>query len=58
LHEGEFCLQSHGEINVPRWHSNFEFIAIALEPSFVERSFLDAGVDGGAFIEQRGFFRN
>jgi AraC family transcriptional regulator len=57
LHRGEFCLQSHGEINFPRWHGRFEFLAIALAPAFVARSFQDTGIKQGAgFQEQRAVF--
>ena len=40
-HTGAFFLQSHGELNAPRWFEPFEIIAISLEPSFVERCFQD-----------------
>ena len=40
-HRGTFFLQSHGELNAPRWFEPFEIIAIALEPSFVDRCFQD-----------------
>ncbi|WP_166481929.1 AraC family transcriptional regulator [Scytonema sp. UIC 10036] len=57
LHPGEFCLQSHGEVNFPRWHDRFEFIAIALDPTFVDRSFQDSGIkEGTCFQEQRAAF--
>jgi AraC family transcriptional regulator len=57
LQKGEFCLQSHRDINIPRWYNNFEFLAIALEPAFVERSFQDAGIVSNAcFIEKRASF--
>lgn len=57
LQKGEFCLQSHRDINIPRWHNNFEFLAIALEPAFVERSFQDTNIVSNAcFIEKRAEF--
>lgn len=40
-HPGTFFLQSHGDINAPRWFEPFEIIAIALESSFVARCFQD-----------------
>ena len=40
-HPGTFFLQSHGELNAPRWLEPFEIIAIALEPSFVAKCFQD-----------------
>lgn len=40
-HPGVFFLQSHGDINAPRWFETFETIAIALDPSFVAQSFRD-----------------
>jgi AraC family transcriptional regulator len=30
LKPGEFCLQTHGDLNFPRWQQDFEFLAIAL----------------------------
>ena len=38
---GAFFLQSHGDLNAPRWFEPFEIIAIALDPSFVARCFQD-----------------
>ncbi len=38
---GAFFLQSHGDLNTPRWFEPFEIIAIALDPSFVARCFQD-----------------
>jgi AraC family transcriptional regulator len=40
-HPGVFFLQSHGDINAPRWFESFETVAIALDPSFVAQSFRD-----------------
>jgi AraC family transcriptional regulator len=31
---GQFSLQTHGDMNAPRWSSVFEFVAIALDPTF------------------------
>lgn len=39
---GDFSLQTHGDLNAPRWAENLEIIAIALEPEFVERIFQDS----------------
>lgn len=36
---GTFFLQSHGDLNAPRWFEPFEIIAISLAPSFVARCF-------------------
>lgn len=44
LNPGDFCLQTHGDINFPRWWGNFEFVAIALDPRFVSQAFQDTGV--------------
>ncbi|YAF97960.1 MAG: helix-turn-helix domain-containing protein [Nodularia sp. CChRGM 3473] len=44
LQPGAFCLQSHAEINLPRWHDTFEFLAIALDPAFLAHSFQDVGL--------------
>jgi AraC family transcriptional regulator len=55
LKPGDFCLQTHGELNFPRWTENFEFLAISLEPEFVSRAFQDTGTsETTAFQEQRG----
>jgi AraC family transcriptional regulator len=39
---GDFCLQTHGDVNAPRWTESLDIIAIALEPEFVSRAFRDA----------------
>jgi AraC family transcriptional regulator len=41
LKPGDFCLQSHGETNAPRWQNDLEFLAIALDPDFVNHIFQD-----------------
>jgi AraC family transcriptional regulator len=41
LKPGDFCLQTHGEINIPRWHDRLEFLAIAIDRSFMRRCFED-----------------
>lgn len=57
LKPGDFCLQTHGEINFPRWRGNFEFLAIALAPEFVSQAFQDTGVsEHVVFQERRGEF--
>jgi AraC family transcriptional regulator len=57
LQPGEFCLQSHGEINLPRWHDTFKFLAIAIDPTFIEQSFQDTGLQEAIrFQEQRAGF--
>ena len=40
-HTGTFFLQSHGELNAPRWFEPFEIMAISLKSSFVDRCFQD-----------------
>ncbi|BAU14788.1 transcriptional regulator, AraC family [Leptolyngbya sp. NIES-3755] len=55
LQPGAFCLQTHGEINFPRWHDRFEFLAIALDPTFVEQSFQDVSTSI-QFQTQRAVF--
>lgn len=55
LKPGDFCLQTHGDINFPRWWGNFEFLAIALDPKFVSQAFQDTGVSENInFQTQRG----
>ncbi len=57
LKPGDFCLQTHGEINFPRWRENFEFLAIALAPEFVSQAFQDTGLSENiVFQERRGEF--
>ena len=34
---GDFSMLSHGEIHMPRWNKEFDFIAIALSPEFTDR---------------------
>ena len=41
-HPRTFFLQSHGDLNTPRWFEPFEIIAISIESSFVVRCFQDA----------------
>lgn len=55
LQPGDFCLQSHGEVNFPRWRDKFEFLAIALPPEFVSRAFQDSGIpENVGFQTRRG----
>ncbi|MFM7427664.1 MAG: helix-turn-helix domain-containing protein [Elainella sp.] len=56
LQPGMFCLQSHGELNLPRWHGRFEFLAIALEPEFLEQGFRVSDPGAIRFRERRGGF--
>lgn len=57
IHPGVFFLQSHGDINAPRWFEPFETVAIALDPSFVAQSFRDAiPPDRIRLIERRAEF--
>ncbi|HEU4470701.1 MAG TPA: AraC family transcriptional regulator [Flavisolibacter sp.] len=48
---GDFALQKHGNINEPRWDREFSFIAIALDPGFVNEQ---VDIDNFSFAEQRG----
>ncbi|MBD1853189.1 helix-turn-helix transcriptional regulator [Cyanobacteria bacterium FACHB-502] len=41
IQPGFFFLQSHGDVNAPRWFETFETMAIALDPAFVAKSFRD-----------------
>jgi AraC family transcriptional regulator len=55
LKPGDFCLQTHGELNFPRWMGTFEFLAISLEPEFVSSAFQETGISETiAFKPQRG----
>lgn len=42
LHTGDFSLQSHGELNAPRWTQPLDILAVALEPEFVGRIFQES----------------
>lgn len=53
LKRGDFCLQTHGDINFPRWWGNFEFLAIALDPRFVSQAFQDTGVSENINFQAR-----
>lgn len=53
LKPGDFCLQTHGDINFPRWWGTFEFLAIALEPEFVSQAFQDSGVSENINFQTR-----
>ncbi|MBD3882893.1 helix-turn-helix transcriptional regulator [Phormidium tenue FACHB-886] len=55
LKPGDFCLQTHGDLNFPRWKSKFEFLAIALEPRFVSQAFQETGApENIGFQTRRG----
>ena len=55
LQPGDFCLQTHGDTNLPRWHNNFRFLAVALDPEFVHQAFRETGVsDPIVFQARRG----
>lgn len=57
LKPGDFCLQTHGELNTPRWQDNLEFLAIALDPAFVNQIFQDTKLpDAVGFQQRRGEF--
>ena len=53
LKPGDFCLQTHGDLNFPRWWGNFKFLAIALEPKFVDQAFQDTGVSENINFQTR-----
>lgn len=54
LKPGDFCLQTHGDMNAPRWREQFEFVAISLEPEFVSQVFQDTvAAEKIAFQERR-----
>lgn len=55
LNPGDFCLQTHGDVNFPRWWGNFEFLAIALDPAFICQAFQDTGASKNiSFLSRRG----
>jgi AraC family transcriptional regulator len=41
LKPGDFCLQTHRDLNFPRWHDSLEFLAIALDPNLMSHWFQD-----------------
>lgn len=53
LQPGDFCLQTHGELNFPRWRDDFEFLAIALAPDFIYQSFHETGVSESMRFQTR-----
>ena len=56
-HPGTFFLQSHGELNTPRWFGSFEIMAIAIEPSFVAQCFQDTlNYNSIRFLERRAAY--
>ncbi|MEM8504087.1 MAG: AraC family transcriptional regulator [Cyanobacteria bacterium P01_D01_bin.1] len=56
LQPGEFCLQSDGDTNFPRWWDDFEFIAIAIDPAFISQSFQGSNPAKLEFRDERGTF--
>lgn len=53
LKPGDFSLQTHGELNAPRWFENLKILAIALKPDFVENIFQDSLPEKISFQERR-----
>ncbi|MBD2773967.1 helix-turn-helix domain-containing protein [Iningainema tapete] len=53
LKPGDFCLQTHGEMNAPRWRENIEFLAISLSPPFVSKIFEDTGTPEKIIFQER-----
>lgn len=53
LKTGDFCLQTHGDLNFPRWWGDFEFLAIALDPGFVSQAFQDTEVSENINFQTR-----
>ncbi len=37
LRPGAFSMQNHGDLGVPRWFNDFEFLAIAIKPEFYNK---------------------
>lgn len=54
LKPGEFCLQTDGDSNFPRWWDEFEFIAIAIDPAFIAQSFQSSDLTNLEFRAERG----
>lgn len=55
LKPGDFCLQTHGDLNYPRWRDDFEFLAIALDPGFIKQAFQETGLpEDISFQTRRG----
>lgn len=42
LKAGDFSLQTHGELNAPRWFEKLRILAVAIEPKFIENIFRDS----------------
>jgi AraC family transcriptional regulator len=54
LRPGEFCLQTNGDTNFPRWWDDFEFLAIAIDPAFISQSFQNSNLTALEFRDERG----
>jgi AraC family transcriptional regulator len=53
LKTGDFSLQTHGELNAPRWKTNLKILAIAIEPQFIGNIFQDVLPETIGFQERR-----
>lgn len=56
LKPGDFCLQTHREINLPRWNQSLEFLAIALAPDLICQWFQETIPETIHFQPLRGQF--
>lgn len=54
LKPGEFCLQTDGDTNFPRWWDDFEFMAIAINPAFISQSFQGRDLTKLKLRDERG----
>lgn len=56
LKPGALCLQTHGDLNFPRWWDDFEFLAIAINPQFLNQAFQGTSALEIEFQDKRGIF--
>ncbi|BFP43449.1 hypothetical protein FGF1_42940 [Flavobacteriaceae bacterium GF1] len=54
LQPGSFNMQNHGDIGIPRWLEDYQFLAVAIKPQFYEKILPKANHQQLEFITQRG----
>ncbi|NEQ53192.1 MAG: helix-turn-helix transcriptional regulator [Leptolyngbya sp. SIO3F4] len=54
LTPGSFNMQNHGDIGIPRWSEDYQFLAVAIKPEFYKKMLPDVSPDRLEFITQRG----
>ncbi len=54
LHPGSFNMQNHGDIGIPRWMEDYQFLAIAIKPRYYEKILPNTNYRELEFMTQRG----